>query len=83
MATDHCPNDARKRTEAAVASSVLFPSGAQKAAPVTQSQVMTRRRLNIQPALTEWPGLPVRIITNRDLVLRPSQALFFNKGPSR
>jgi hypothetical protein len=42
-----------------------------------------RRNMNIQPTLTEWPGLPVRIITNRDLVLRPYQPLFFNKGTSR
>ena len=34
-------------------------------------QEMTRRNLNIQPTLTERPGLPVRIIVNRDLVLRP------------
>lgn len=46
-------------------------------------QEMTRRNLNIQPALTERPGLPVRIIVNRDLVLRPYQPLFFNRGTSR
>ncbi|MGE8257950.1 MAG: TrbI/VirB10 family protein [Stenotrophomonas sp.] len=46
-------------------------------------QEMTRRNLNIQPTLTERPGLPVRIIVNRDLVLRPYQPLFFNKGTSR
>lgn len=46
-------------------------------------QEMTRRNLNIQPTLTERPGLPVRIIANRDLVLRPYQPLFFNKGTSR
>ncbi len=40
-------------------------------------QEMTRRNLNIQPTLTERPGLPVRIIINRDLVLRPYQPLFF------
>ncbi len=43
-------------------------------------QEMTRRNLNIQPTLTERPGLPVRIIVNRDLVLRPYQPLFFNRG---
>ena len=37
---------------------------------------MTRRNLNIQPTLTSRPGLPVRIIVNRDLVLRPYQPLF-------
>lgn len=46
-------------------------------------QEMTRRNLNIQPTLTERPGLPVRIIVNRDLVLRPYQPLFFNRGNSR
>lgn len=43
-------------------------------------QEMTRRNMNIQPMLTERPGLPVRIIVNRDLVLRPYQPLFFNRG---
>ncbi|HEJ4445434.1 TPA: TrbI/VirB10 family protein [Pseudomonas aeruginosa] len=46
-------------------------------------QEMTRRNMNIQPTLTERPGLPVRIIVNRDLVLRPYQPLFFNMGSSR
>ena len=47
------------------------------------SQEMTRRNMNIQPTLTERPGLPVRIIVNRDLVLRPYQPLFFNRGAMR
>lgn len=46
-------------------------------------QEMTRRNMNIQPTLTERPGLPVRIIVNRDLVLRPYQPLFFNSGALR
>src|SRR3546814_3696029 len=46
-------------------------------------QEMTRRNMNIQPTLTERPGLPVRIIANRDLVLRPYQPLIFIKGTSR
>jgi len=46
-------------------------------------QEMTRRNLNIQPTLTERPGLLVRVIVNRDLVLRPYQPLFFNRGTSR
>ena len=46
-------------------------------------QEMTRRNMNIQPTLTERPGLPVRIIVNRDLVLRPYQPLFFNRGAMR
>ncbi len=43
-------------------------------------QEMTRRNMNIQPTLTERPGLPVRIIVNRDLVLRPYQPMFFPRG---
>jgi type IV secretion system protein VirB10 len=43
-------------------------------------QEMTRRNLNIQPTLTERPGLPVRIIVNRDLVLRPYQPLIYQRG---
>ncbi|RLK57612.1 type IV secretion system protein VirB10 [Stenotrophomonas rhizophila] len=46
-------------------------------------QEITRRNMNIQPTLTERPGLPVRIIANRDLVLRPYQPLFFNRGASQ
>ncbi|HEE4152293.1 TrbI/VirB10 family protein [Citrobacter freundii] len=46
-------------------------------------QEVTRRNLNIQPTLTERPGLPVRIIVNRDLVLRPYQPLFINQGASQ
>ncbi|MGE4407044.1 TrbI/VirB10 family protein [Pseudomonas sp.] len=46
-------------------------------------QEITRRNMNIQPTLTERPGLPVRIIVNRDLMLRPYQPLFFNRGASR
>lgn len=46
-------------------------------------QEMTRRNMNIQPTLTGRPGLPVRIIVSRDLVLRPYQPLFFNKGASQ
>nr|CAA71794.1 trbI [Cupriavidus necator]CAD61159.1 putative mating pair formation transmembrane protein [Cupriavidus oxalaticus] len=46
-------------------------------------QEMTRRNMNIQLTLTERPGLPVRIIVNRDLVLRPYQPLFFNRGAMR
>jgi len=46
-------------------------------------QEMTRRNMSIQRTLTERPGLPVRIIVNRDLVLRPYQPLFFNRGTAR
>ncbi len=33
-----------------------------------------------QPTLTARPGLPVRIIASRDLVLRPYQPLFLQRG---
>lgn len=46
-------------------------------------QEMTRRNMNIQPTLTSRPGLPVRIIVKRDLVLRPYQPMFFQRGASR
>ena len=46
-------------------------------------QEMTRRNMNIQPTLTERPGLPVRIIVNRDLVLRPYQPSFYQRGGQR
>lgn len=42
-------------------------------------QEMTRRNMNIQPTLTARPGLPVRVIVNRDLVLRPYQPMFFER----
>jgi len=34
----------------------------------------------LQPTLTARPGLAVRVIVNRDLVLRPYQPLFVNGG---
>lgn len=43
----------------------------------------TRRNLNIQPTLTERSGLPVSIIVNRDLVIRPYQPLFFYRVTSQ
>ncbi|MFI8743903.1 TrbI/VirB10 family protein [Pseudomonas sp. NPDC077186] len=36
-------------------------------------QEVTRRNLDIQPTLTQRPGLPLRVIVNRDLVLPPYQ----------
>lgn len=43
-------------------------------------QEMTRRNLNLQPTLNARPGLAVRVIVNRDLVLRPYQPLFVSGG---
>lgn len=37
-------------------------------------QEVTRRNLDIQPTLAIRPGFPVRVIVNRDLVLRPYAA---------
>ncbi len=37
-------------------------------------QEVTRRNLEIQPTLTQRPGLPLRVIVNRDLVLHPYQS---------
>ena len=34
-------------------------------------QQLTRRNLNVQPTLTVRPGFPVRVIVNKDIVLRP------------
>jgi type IV secretion system protein VirB10 len=34
-------------------------------------QEITRRNLDIQPTLTVRPGFPLRVVVNRDLVLRP------------
>jgi type IV secretory pathway VirB10-like protein len=34
-------------------------------------QEITRRNLDVQPTLTERPGLPLRVVVNRDLILRP------------
>jgi len=46
-------------------------------------QELTRRNLNVQPTLTIRPGFPVRVIVNKDLVLRPYQPLFFDRSSQR
>jgi len=43
-------------------------------------QEMTRRNLSIQPTLTARPGLPMRVIVNRHLMLKPYLPLFFDTG---
>jgi len=40
-------------------------------------QELTRRRLDVAPTLTIRPGYQLRVIVNRDLVMRPYQPLFF------
>jgi type IV secretory pathway VirB10-like protein len=34
-------------------------------------QELTRRNLDIQPTLSERPGLPLRVVVQRDIALRP------------
>ncbi|WP_027483905.1 TrbI/VirB10 family protein [Rhodanobacter sp. OR87] len=46
-------------------------------------QEITRRNLSVQPTLTARPGLPVEVMVNKDMVLRPYQPLFFQRGSSR
>lgn len=43
-------------------------------------QEITRRNLSVQPTLTVRPGFPMRVMVNKDLVLRPYQPLFFRSG---
>jgi type IV secretion system protein TrbI len=44
-------------------------------------QEITRRNLSIQPTLTVQPGFPLDVMVNKDLVLRPYQPMFFQRGP--
>lgn len=44
-------------------------------------QEITRRNLNIQPTLTVRPGFPLDVMVSKDLVLRPYQPMFFQRGP--
>lgn len=46
-------------------------------------QELTKRNLSIQPTLTVRPGFPMRVMVNKDLVLRPYQPLFFQTGALR
>lgn len=43
-------------------------------------QEITRRNLSIQPTLTVRPGFPVDVMVDKDLVLRPYQPLFIQRG---
>jgi type IV secretion system protein VirB10 len=46
-------------------------------------QEITKRNVSIQPTLTIRPGFPVRVMVNKDLMLRPYQPLFFQRGASQ
>ncbi|CAN7513626.1 conjugal transfer protein TrbI [Variovorax paradoxus] len=43
-------------------------------------QEITKRNASIQPTLTIRPGFPMRVMVSKDLILRPYQPLFFQKG---
>lgn len=46
-------------------------------------QEITKRNMSIQPTLTIRPGFPMRVMVSKDLVLRPYQPLFFQRGSSQ
>jgi type IV secretory pathway VirB10-like protein len=46
-------------------------------------QEITKRNANIQPTLTIRPGFPIRVMVNKDFILRPYQPLFFQRGASQ
>jgi type IV secretion system protein TrbI len=43
-------------------------------------QEITKRNASIQPTLTIRPGFPMRVMVNKDLILRHYQPLFFVRG---
>ncbi|MBA3772416.1 MAG: TrbI/VirB10 family protein [Ramlibacter sp.] len=46
-------------------------------------QETTKRNMSIQPTLTIRPGFPMLVMVSKDLVLRPYQPLFFQRGSSQ
>ncbi len=46
-------------------------------------QEVTKRNLSVQPTLTIRPGFSMRVMVNKDLILRPYQPLFFQRGSSQ
>jgi type IV secretory pathway VirB10-like protein len=46
-------------------------------------QEITKRNMSVQPTLTIRPGFPMRVMVSKDLVLRPYQPLFFERGANR
>ena len=46
-------------------------------------QEITKRNTSIQPTLTIRPGFPMRVMVNKDLILRPYQPLFIQRGSSQ
>ena len=43
-------------------------------------QEITKRNASVQPTLTIRPGFPMRVMVSKDLILRPYQPLFFQRG---
>jgi type IV secretion system protein TrbI len=41
---------------------------------------LTKKNLDVQPTLTIRPGFELRVMVNKDMVLRPYQPLFFSRG---
>jgi type IV secretion system protein TrbI len=41
---------------------------------------LTKKNLDVQPTLTIRPGFELRVMVNKELVLRPYQPLFFSRG---
>lgn len=41
---------------------------------------LTKKNLDMQPTLTIRPGFELRVMVNKDMVLRPYQPLFFSRG---
>ncbi len=40
---------------------------------------LTKKNLDVQPTITIRPGFELRVMVNKDIVLRPYQPLFFNR----
>ena len=41
---------------------------------------LTKKNMDVQPTLTIRPGFELRVMVNKDMVLRPYQPLFFSRG---
>lgn len=55
-------------------------TAARQSAQDTVNQVgqeITKRNLTVQPTLTIRPGFPMRVVVNKDLVLKPYQAILY------
>jgi type IV secretion system protein TrbI len=58
------------------------PGAAQQSVQDTVNEVgkeLTKKNLDVQPTLTIRPGHELRVMVNKDMVLRPYQPLFFTR----